>query len=114
MSVSSKSPASIVRESVQIALEALPLYSHSKSPRRYTQPQLFGCLVLKTFLGLDYRGTEQFLRDSPDLRKELRLKGIPHYTTLQKACWRMMQQKEVSQLLQTTVRRYVVKKKVPR
>jgi hypothetical protein len=35
---------------------ALLLYSHRNSPKKFTQHQLFACLVLKNFLRTDYRG----------------------------------------------------------
>jgi hypothetical protein len=35
---------------------ALLLYSHRNSPKKFTQHQLFACLVLKSFLRTDYRG----------------------------------------------------------
>ena len=38
------------------AKRALPLYSHRHSPKKFTQHQLFACLVLKNFLKTDYRG----------------------------------------------------------
>jgi hypothetical protein len=31
------------------AQRALPLYSHRCSPKKFTQHQLFACLVLKSF-----------------------------------------------------------------
>ncbi len=40
----------------RMAQEALPAYAHRFSPRTYTLPQLFACLVLKSMLRLDYRG----------------------------------------------------------
>ena len=32
-------------------------------PKKFTQPQLFACLVLKTFFQTDYRGVVVFLND---------------------------------------------------
>src|SRR5438128_214229 len=68
-------------------------YSNKFSPRKFTQPQLFACLVLKEFCKLDYRGVRQLLIDCADLRRAIALpedKPIPpHYTTLQKASVRL-------------------------
>ena len=36
-------------------------YSNVFSPHKFTQPQLFACLVLKEFEKKDYRGITQFL-----------------------------------------------------
>ncbi len=60
-------------------------YSHVYSPHKFTQPQLFACLVLKEFERKDYRGIGQFLEDCPDLRPAIGLRTTPHFTTLQKA-----------------------------
>ena len=46
---------------------SLPDYSHRFSPKKFTQPQLFACLVLKEFLQLDYRKLAALLRDASDL-----------------------------------------------
>ena len=56
MSQLSKSPLRVGREALRTAERALPPYAHRFSPHRYTQPQLFTCLVLKTFFQTDYRG----------------------------------------------------------
>ena len=61
-----------------------------QQPKIYTQPQLFACLVLKTFFKTDYRGIEQMLLDLPDLVQVLGLKAVPHFTALQKASERVL------------------------
>ena len=70
--------------------EAFSDYSHVYSPRKFTQPQLFACLVLKEFEKKDYRGVCQLLADCSDLRQAIGLKTVPHYTTLQKAGRRLL------------------------
>src|SRR6478672_6551377 len=62
MSVTSKSPRKILLTGYLIGKLALPDYAHKCSPKTYTQPQLFACLVLKEFLHRDYRGIEQLLK----------------------------------------------------
>jgi hypothetical protein len=69
----------------QIGCRALPLYSHRCSPKTYTQPQLFACLLLKTFLDLDYRGAESLLRDCKSLREMIHLRQVPDHSTLQQS-----------------------------
>ena len=54
------------------AERALPAYSHRNSPKKFTQHQLFACLVLKNFLKTDYRGLVAHLADSPSLVELLR------------------------------------------
>ena len=62
-----------------------PRARHMFSPKKFTQPQLLACLVLKEFLRLDYRGLAAHLADHPDLARLIGLKAVPHYTTFQKA-----------------------------
>jgi hypothetical protein len=77
-----KSPVALAREAVRIAKEALPEYSHRFSPKTFTQPQLFAILVLRQFFKTDYRGVVELLHDFADLRRVLKLKRVPHYSTL--------------------------------
>ncbi|MFN9342228.1 MAG: hypothetical protein ACK6DB_06480, partial [Planctomycetota bacterium] len=61
MSTTSKSPKDILLAALSVGQAKLADYSHRNSPKKFTQPQLFACLVLKTSLGLDYRGLEGLL-----------------------------------------------------
>lgn len=72
------------------AQKAIPTYAHRFSPQKFTQHQLFACLVLKEFLKLDYRGVMQLLIDAPDLRGVIELQVVPHWTTFQKAADRLL------------------------
>jgi hypothetical protein len=83
---------------------ALPDYAHKCSPKTYTQPQLFACLVLKEFLHRDYRGIEQLLKDTPELAAAIDLQQIPDHSTLQKASKRLLRSGLASSLLDMTVR----------
>ena len=85
--------------------EAFSDYSHIYSPKKFTQPQLFACLVLKEFEKKDYRGIRQLLADCPELQEVIGLTSVPHYTTLQKASRRLLRQDRVRVLLDDTVRR---------
>src|SRR5438270_10905418 len=106
MSLTTKSPLRVARQALAVGSEALPLYPHKFSPKKYTQPQLFACLVLKTFLKTDYRGIVVQLLDLSDLRRALALPHVPHFTTLQKAAARLLRQPRARRLLHTTVRRF--------
>ena len=88
-----------------IGKDALPDYAHRFSPHTFTQPQLFACLVLKTFWKTDYRGVAQGLQDLPDLRAAIGLSHAPHFTTLQKAARRLLVATPAAQLLTASVRR---------
>lgn len=86
----SKSPKRIALIAYTAAKQAIPLYSHRYSPKKFTQPQLIACLVLKEFFKTDYRGISSILKDSRDLVDVLELKDIPHFTTLQKASRKLL------------------------
>jgi hypothetical protein len=111
MSVTSKSPLGVAREALAIGSATLRDYSHRFSPKTYTQPQLFACLVLKTFLKTDYRGVCHFLHEWTELRQILRLDRIPHFTTLQKASERLLYARRVRRLLVTTMARWYKRKR---
>lgn len=90
MSTTSKSPKRVMMTAYDTAQRALPAYSHRCSPKKFTQHQLFACLVLKEFLKTDYRGVTNFLADCADLRDAIELEHVPHWTTLQKAADRLL------------------------
>jgi len=104
--LTSKSPRKVTLEAFELAKQLLPLFSHSRSPHKFTQHQLFALLVLKAHQQQDYRGVIALLEDMPQLVDELGLASIPHFTTLQKASERMLRHAEVQQLLSGTVERY--------
>ena len=68
----------------------MPSYAHLFSPKKFSQPQLLACLVLKEFLRLDYRGFACHLADHPDLAELIGMKVVPHFTTFQKAAVRLL------------------------
>ncbi len=80
---------------LKVAKDRLPNYTHRYSPHKFTQPQLFVCLVLKRHLKLDYRGIVAVLADWPTLCKDIGLASVPHYTTLQKASARLLGDEKV-------------------
>jgi hypothetical protein len=86
----SKSPRRVLQVAYEAALQALPAHRHRFSPRKFTQPQLMACLVLKEFSRLDYRGLADHLADHPDLARLIGLVAVPHYTTFQKAAARLL------------------------
>ena len=86
----SKSPRRVMMTAYATAQRALPAYAHRYSPKKFTQHQLFACLVLKEFLKADYRGVVSILADCPNLCAAIELQHVPHYTTLQKAADRLL------------------------
>lgn len=88
-----KSVLRLAREAVEVAREAMPARSNMHSPKIYTQHSLFGALAVREFLGLDYRGLEQILREWPQLRETLGLARVPDHSTFQKAAERLLTKK---------------------
>jgi hypothetical protein len=94
----------VLRVAYRIAQRVMPAYSHPCSPKKFTQHQLFACLVLKECLKLDYRGVEVLLAEWDSLRAIVDLHVAPDFTTLQKACRRLLALPMCNRLLDETVR----------
>lgn len=103
MGKTSKSPKAVLLTAHRVGQRSLRAYSHVFSPKLYTQPQLFACLVLKEFLRLDYRKLSTLLKDTPTLRASIGLKNVPHFTTFQKAHDRLLGSRRAKRLLDETV-----------
>lgn len=104
MSRTTKSPIKLAKAALLAGHEALPLYSHPKSPHKFTQPQLFAMLVLKQFFKLDYRGLIEWLDDWPALGKALGLKSVPNYSTL---CYAERRLLKKGALVDSLMRRFI-------
>ncbi len=111
MDALSKSPLKIAIEALIAGERTLRTYAHRFSPHCYTQPQLFACLVLKTFFRTDYRGIVILLREHSELRMVLRLRAVPHYTTLQKASRRLLRAPRARRLFAHTVKRFLQRRR---
>jgi Transposase DDE domain len=103
MSTTSKSPRKVLLVAHESARRTLPTYAHRFAPKKFTQPQLFACLVLKAHQKKDYRGLCAMLADSPNLLDAIGMKEVPHYTTLQKAGVRLLSSARVRALLGRTL-----------
>jgi len=90
---------------------ALPRYAHRFSPKKFTLPQLFACLVLKTFYKTDYRGIVEILKDSAEVREIIGLERLPHYTTLHKASRRLLRTPLADKLLSDSLRLIMKRRK---
>ena len=80
----------VARMALRAARDSLVDHAKAKSPKKFTQPQLMTCLVIKEFLQLDYRGTHTLLTEWSDLRRAVGLKKTPHFTTLCAAANRLL------------------------
>ena len=87
-----RSPVALARTALRVSAKALPAYASKYSKKQFTQHQLFAMLALKQFFRTDYRGIVAILADSTDLRQELGLAKVPHYSTLAYAAARLLQQ----------------------
>ena len=103
MSKTTKSPRKVLLVAYATAKRSIPTYSHRYSPKKFTQHQLFACLVLKTFLRTDYRGIVAILQDCPELCSTINLSHTPHFTTLQKAANKLLCTDIANKLLDSTV-----------
>lgn len=89
-------------------------YSHRFSPKKFTQPQLFACLVLKEFLRLDYRKLAETLKDCGDFQRAIELETVPHFTTFQKASRRLLRFAQFDRLLHKSIRYAQISRKLPK
>jgi hypothetical protein len=85
-----KSPRAVARQALHLAQQSLPAYSSKYSRKDFTQHQLFALLAPKTFFKTDYRGVVALFDDFTELRDDLGLKKVPHYSTLCKAEQRLL------------------------
>ncbi|MCS7023052.1 MAG: transposase [Gemmataceae bacterium] len=89
----------IARLALAVAADELPAYSNPKSQKRFTQPQLLACLVVRAYLQLTYRGMVELLRKSEKLRQALGLTQVPNYSTLQRFAERVVTPEMLERLL---------------
>jgi hypothetical protein len=93
------------RLALAIGQDTMPAYSHPKSPRRFTQPQLLACLLLRARLKLTYRATSELIEASDGLRLALGLGRVPDHSTLQKFAERAVTGNSVDDALAALLRR---------
>jgi len=101
--MSSKSPLRVIKEAYEVGKSTFEDYSHEYSPRKFTQAQLFACLVLKAFFVMDYRGICEVLSDCRDFREAIDLRTVPHFTTLQKRSKELLRLAVARNLLEATL-----------
>ncbi len=73
----------IVKLAARLARRHLSDYAHVNAPKKFTQPQLFACLIVKAHLGCTYRKAEELLILMPAVREAIGLREVPRFTTLQ-------------------------------
>jgi hypothetical protein len=74
----------VVSLSMSLGRKYMSSYSHNQAPKKFTQPQLFTCLILRMYLKTTYRGIIEYLEVAGELRKVMGLTQLPHYSTLKR------------------------------
>ena len=70
------------RIAYELTQQALPRYSHLKSPHHFTLPQLAACVLRTFYLDLSYRDMEEWLLASDKICQVLELPRVPDHSTL--------------------------------
>lgn len=68
----------------RLTRQALPKYSHEKSPHHFELPQLAACVLMMFYLDVSYRDMEEWLLATDKVCQALGLLRIPDHTTLQR------------------------------
>lgn len=66
----------------EVAQSVVPDRRHRFAPKRYTQPQLLACVLVKEYLALDYRTARETIELSGPIREAFGLDSVPDHTTL--------------------------------
>ena len=103
MARASKSPKRVLMAAHRVAERTLQRHWHRFSPKKFTVPQLFACLVLKEFLQLDDRKLAALLVDAPSLAEAIGMTTVPHFTTFQKAAVRLLMARRVWRLIAAAI-----------
>lgn len=74
----------VARIAYHLTQEALPRYSHPKSPHHFTLPQLAASVLLMFYLDISYRDMEEWLLATDQVCQVLELPRVPDHTTLQR------------------------------
>lgn len=93
-----------VRTALEVATTVLPPYRSPFSKRQFTQPQLLAVLCLMRYEDWTFRETEVRLREHGELRRVLRLRSVPDFTTLYRFLKRLDDQ-TINQALGEAARR---------
>jgi hypothetical protein len=68
----------------RLTKQALPKYSHKKSPHLFELPQLAACVLMMFYMNISYRDMEEWLLATDKVCQALGLLRIPDHTTLQR------------------------------
>lgn len=68
----------------RLTSQALPRFSHAKSPHHFELPQLAACVLMMFYLDISYRDMEEWLLATDKVCQALGLSRVPDHTTLQR------------------------------
>lgn len=85
-----KSAVRLARTALAFGEAALPRYHAPRSRHDFTQAQLFALLTVRQMLRVDYRGLVTLVAEWGELRRALKLRKVPHYSTLCYAAHRLL------------------------
>jgi hypothetical protein len=88
---------------LSVAQQVLPPRASKFAPGIFTQPQLLACLLIKEYLHLDYRATEELLSLSDGLREALSLSRAPDHSML----WWFMRHRLTAEIVQNALKETV-------
>jgi hypothetical protein len=74
----------VAKIAYRLTQQALPKYSHAKSPHHFELPQLAACVLMMFYLNKSYRDMEEWLLATDKVCQALALPRIPDHTTLQR------------------------------
>ncbi|MCX5661969.1 MAG: hypothetical protein NTW19_20000, partial [Planctomycetota bacterium] len=97
-----------------VGRESLADHTHRFSPKKYTQPQLFACLVYMAMIRADYRGCEAHLKDLPAIREWIGIEKVPDHSTLHRAAQRFFGAGVTEKLLTATVKLMMGRRRIIR
>ncbi len=92
------------RVASDVATAVLPPYGTRFSKHQFTQPQLLAVLCLTRYEDWTFREAEMRLREHRELRRVLRLRSVPDYTTVYRFLKRL-DPKKIDQALGEAARR---------
>jgi hypothetical protein len=85
-----RSPLEVFLRACELARRVWPDTGRTARDVRYTDPQLFACLVLREQLRVSYRKAEAMLVDVPDWLGRVGMTAVPDHNTLWRAFGRLV------------------------
>jgi hypothetical protein len=70
----------VAKIAYRLTKQALPKYSHAKSPHHFELPQLAACVLMMFYLNKSYRDMEEWLLATDKVCQALGLSRIPDHT----------------------------------